>query len=120
AGSTDSGPDYLGTGKPKYSDDAVKADIRLMITAANKLEIPLLIGTAGTCGVDSAVDWIKEVCQEICKDIGMNAKIAGIYSQQNKSTLKKKYREGSIHPLPAAPSITEDTFDECSNIVALA
>ena|SRR5699024_1609343 len=120
AGSTDSGPYYLGTGKPKYSDDSVKEDMRLMIKASNKLGIPILIGTAGTCGVDNAVDWMKNLCQEICNDIGMNAKIAGIYSQQNKITLKKKYREGSVHPLASAPSITEDTFEECSNIVALA
>ncbi|WPC41249.1 acyclic terpene utilization AtuA family protein [Clostridium sp. JS66] len=120
AGSTDSGPYYLGNGKCKYSRESVKADIRMMIVAAHKSGIPITIGSSGTCGVDDSVDWVSEICCEICNEEGINAKIAKIYTEQCGNEMKKRYTEGKIKPLEAAPSIQESTFDECSHIVALA
>lgn len=120
AGSTDSGPYYLGNGKAKYAREAVKNDMRMMVVAANILSIPITIGTSGTCGVDSCVDELEEICREICVEENITAKIAKIYTQQSPQLLKKKYLEGKIKPLPAAPVIDEKVFEECSNIVALA
>ena len=51
-GSTDSGPYYLGNGKCKYAREALKTDTRRMIVAAHQLNIPITIGSGGTCGVD--------------------------------------------------------------------
>lgn len=55
-GSTESGPHYLGTGTSKYSRNAAKADWSELMAARTSAGIPLLIGNAGTCGADSAVD----------------------------------------------------------------
>ena len=55
-GSTDSGPYYLGTGNSKYSRAATKADWADLMAARSSAGVPLLIGTAGTSGADSAVD----------------------------------------------------------------
>lgn len=116
AGSTDSGPYYLGTGKAKYAKEAVKNDMRMLMIAANKQSIPITIGTCGTCGVDACVDELEEICTEE----GIQAKIAKIYTQQSSQVLKEKYRDGKIKPLSAAPEINETIFEECSNIVALS
>ncbi len=48
AGSTDSGPFYLGTGAPKYAMEAVKSDLRFVLQGAHKQGIPVTIGTCGT------------------------------------------------------------------------
>lgn len=120
AGSTDSGPYYLGTGKAKYAKEAVKNDMRMLIIAANKQSIPITIGTCGTCGVDACVDELEEICKEICTEEGISAKIAKIYTQQSPQVLKEKYQAGKIKPLSAAPEINETLFEECSNIVALS
>ena len=50
AGSTDSGPYYLGSGKGKYAQAAVKRDLKRMILGAHRLGVPVTIGSAGTCG----------------------------------------------------------------------
>ena len=119
AGSTDSGPYYLGSGHGKYSIRDVKRDLKRMVLGAHKLGIPMTIGSAGTCGSNEGVDTAYELIREICEEAGIEKKIARIYSQQDKEVMKQKYREGKIHPLHGAPDITEHTFDECSTIVAL-
>jgi hypothetical protein len=120
AGSTDSGPYYLGTGSSKYAREAVKEDLRLMILAGKTYSIPVAVGTSGTCGVNASVDELEEICLEICREENIQVKIAKVYTEQGPEILKKKYMENKIHPLAAAPDITERVFDECTHIVALA
>lgn len=119
AGSTDSGPYYLGSGHGKYSVGDVKRDLKRMVLGAHKLGIPMTIGSAGTCGSDEGVDMVYDLICEICKEAGIGKKIARIYSQQKTEEIKQKYVEGKIHALHGAPQISEETFDECSTIVAL-
>lgn len=119
AGSTDSGPYYLGTGTGKYAAAAVRRDLKRMILGAHKLGIPMTIGSAGTCGSDKGVDETADICIEICKENNIHAKIVKIYSQQKIEAMKKAYQKGLIKPLFGAPDINESTFDSCSNIVAL-
>jgi hypothetical protein len=120
AGSTDSGPYYLGTGKAKYARESVKNDMQMMIMAANKLSIPITIGTSGTCGVDACVNELEEICKEICNEQGISVKIAKIYTQQSSQVLKDKFLKGRVKALEAAPITDQTVFDECTNIVALA
>lgn len=120
AGSTDSGPYYLGTGKCKYADETVKEDFRKMIVAGRALKVPVLVGTAGTCGTDQSVNHLFELCSEILREENLSAKVARIYCSQDALVLKEKYREGAVMPLKNAPEIDEDTFAKCSNIVGLA
>ena len=56
AGSTDSGPAYLATGKSKYSRDAIKTDLLQLMRAQAESGLPLLIGSCGTSGCDAALD----------------------------------------------------------------
>lgn len=120
AGSTDSGPSYLGRAKAKYAADAIRRDMRLLLCAAHRLQIPITVGSAGTCGADASVDELAEICREIMREEGFHMKLARIYTEQDPEALRQKYREGRVAALPAAPAITEETFGQCSHIVALA
>ena len=119
AGSTDSGPYYLGTGTGKYAIGAIRRDLKRMVLGAHRLGIPMAIGSAGTCGSDMGVDDVFNIIQDICAEAGIHKKIARIYSEQDPSLMKAKYLEGKIHALPGAPKIDENTFDSCNHIVAL-
>jgi hypothetical protein len=119
-GSTDSGPYYLGTGTSKYSRAATKKDWAELMAARTKAGIPLLIGTAGTCGADSAVDWMLEITTEIAKERGESLKIATLKSGQDVSQILTAFNNGDITPLEAAPQIDAQVITECTNIVALA
>ena len=119
-GSTDSGPSYLGRGVSKYARASTKLEWQGLILARAKAGCPLVIGTAGTCGSDSMVDWLVEITQEILKEQGISAKIATVKSEQPALRITDALAAGAISALPAAPEISADIVNECTHIVALA
>ena len=119
-GSTDSGPHYLGTGTSKYSRNATKAEWRELMAARARAGVPLVIGTAGTCGADSAVDWLVEITREIAVERGEGVTLAVLKSGQSPDAMARAFDQGRIAPLPAAPDVDAATFAGCTNIVALA
>src|ERR1700719_5041900 len=64
AGSTDSGPAYLGSGKPKLSREACARDLRLLLKARDVLGVPLIIGSCGTSGRGVGGDWVGQTGPE--------------------------------------------------------
>ena len=119
-GSTDSGPFYLGTGTSKYSRSATKTDWAELMDARAKANVPLLIGSAGTCGADTAVDWMLDLTLEIARERGEHLKIATLKSGQDQDTILRALERGAITPLEHAPTVTAETIRETTNIVALA
>jgi hypothetical protein len=119
-GSTDSGPSYLGRGVSKYARSSTKIEWMGLIRAARDAGCPLVIGTAGTCGTDSTVDWLLGITRECLTEIGWEARVATLKCQQDQNAMAKAFDEGKIAPLPAAPNIDAGTLLSCTNIVALA
>ena len=119
-GSTDSGPHYLGTGTSKYSHATTKSEWAGLMAARRQAGVPLVIGTAGTCGADSAVDWLLDITREIAAETGETLKIAVLKSGQDASVMQAAFAAGRIGALSGAPEIDGDTFAGCTNIVALA
>ena len=119
AGSTDSGPYYLGTGTSTKPYEAVKADLRGIMKARDALSVPLIIGSCGTCGTDSGVDWVRRMCLEIAKEERLRIKLALIYCEQDKSYLRQRLDEGRINALEGALPLTLEVIDSCSHIVGM-
>ena len=119
-GSTDSGPSYLGRGVSKYSRASTKLEWRGLMEARAKANIPLVIGTAGTCGTDSTTAWMLEITQEIAAELGQTLKVAVLHSSQPLARISEAFETGKIQPLSGAPDINADTLSLCTNIVALA
>ena len=119
-GSTDSGPYYLGTGTSKYSRSATKADWAELMAARATAGVPLLIGSVGTCGSDSAVDWMLDITLEITRERGEHLKITTLKSGQDRNRVTTALDAGKIKALDAAPAISGSTIKDCTNIVALA
>src|SRR5258706_16288197 len=76
AGSTDSGPAHLGSGRPKLSREACKRDLRLLLLARDTLGVPLIVGSCGTSGRDVGVDWMAEIAREIAAEAGLQVPLA--------------------------------------------
>jgi hypothetical protein len=119
AGSTDSGPAYLATGRSKYSRDAVKHDLQILMRAQAASGVPLLIGSCGTSGCDAALDWTFDIALEISREDKLNPKIALLYSEQRADVLEEKIQEGRILPLPPMARSEPGMFAACDRIVAL-
>lgn len=119
-GSTDSGPYSLGSGTSKYSRAATKAEWRQLMIARAEAGVPLVIGTSGTCGTDSTVDWMYEITREIAAELGQTVKVARLYSGQPAARVADALKAGRIRPLTPAPAVSAETLDDLTNIVALA
>jgi hypothetical protein len=119
AGSTDSGPAYLATGKSKYSRSAVKRDLGILMRIREKSGIPLLIGSCGTSGCDMALDWTRDLAIEIAREHGLKPRIALLYSELDPSLVKRYADMGRVTPLAPMTGVDASVFSECDHIVAL-
>jgi hypothetical protein len=119
AGSTDSGPAYLATGKSKYSRGAIKEDLRAIVVAGAKAGIPVLVGSCSTSGCDVSLDWTRDIVLEIAHEHGLSPRIAVLYSEQSPALMATRAGEGRITPLPPLTDTPPMLFAECDHIVAL-
>src|SRR5580704_15034524 len=99
-GSTDSGPHYLGAGVAKTAGTAVRRDLRVLLAAASSAGIPLVVGSCGTSGTDSGVNWVADIVNAICAEDGLDLTIAKIFREQDAVRLIAQLERGRIHPLP--------------------
>ena len=119
AGSTDPGPEFLGSGRTAFPPDAIARDLRLMLRGARRLGIPLLIGSAGTGGNDIQLNLVHELVLRIASEEGLSFKLALIHAEQDKAYLKKRLREGRITPLEPAPHFDAATIERSEHIVGM-
>ncbi len=119
AGSTDPGPYSLGTGGTAFPVRAIKRDLRLMLVAARRANIPLLIGSAGTAGGAPHVALFRKLIEEIAREEQLAFPMALIHAEQDKGYLKRRLREGRITPLSPAPEFDEGTIDRAVRIVGM-
>lgn len=118
-GSTDSGPYYLGTGKSKMTRGATKHDLRQLMLARDRLKVPLFIGSCGTCGTDSGVNWMADIVREIAREEALTLRLALIYSEIPGDLLKIEIGNGTVTPLEPAQPLRGDVIEQCSHIVGL-
>ena len=119
AGSTDSGPHYLGAATSRMTRKAIKRDLSQLMRARDRLNIPLLIGSCGTSGTDAGVDWTADICAEVAREHGLSARVALIYSEQSPAALEALRQAGRITPLPPLGDLDAATLASCDHIVAL-
>jgi hypothetical protein len=118
-GSTDSGPYYLGTGVAKTTEGAVRNDLRLLLAAAAEAGIPLVVGSCGTSGTDSGVNWVADIVAGICAEDGLDLAVARIYSEQQADQLIARLEAGRVHPLSPSGVLDAATLTGCTHIVAM-
>src|SRR5882757_492929 len=119
SGSTDSGPAYLARGVSKMNAESIKRDLEILMDEAFRAKIPLLIGTCGTCGTDSAVNWTRDIAVTVAADLGIAPRIACLYSEQKPADMVVKAQQGKIAPLSPLGPISNSVLESCEHIVAL-
>lgn len=119
AGSTDSGPYYLGAGVSKSSAAAVERDLRILLVASRRAGVPLVVGSCATSGTDAGVDWTADILDRVAASERLSFTLARIYSEQPRDVLVTQLAAGRIHPLSPATELDEATLTACTHIVAL-
>ncbi|MGE4241791.1 acyclic terpene utilization AtuA family protein [Ramlibacter sp.] len=118
-GSTDPGPYYLGSGKPFVSPRAIRRDLRLMLIAARKHDVPLIVGTCGGAGGAPHLALVAEMARDIARECKLGFKMALIQAEQDKELIKRRIAQGRVQPLGKMPALDAATVDRAERIVGL-
>jgi hypothetical protein len=118
-GSTDPGPYYLGSGKPFVSLRAMKRDLRLMLLAAVKHRVPMVIGTCGGAGGEPHLQLVAQMVRDIAREEGLHFPMALIHAEQEKDLIRRRIREGRTQPLGRMAPLDEGIVDRATRIVGM-
>lgn len=118
AGSSDPGPHYLGAGKPFTDRAGVKRDLRFMLTAGVKNNIPVVIGSAGGSGAAPHLEWCRQIIHEIAQEESLTFTLALIPADVEKQTVHEALDNKQITALDFVPPLTHEAIDASTYIVA--
>ncbi len=117
AGSTDPGPYYLGVGRSYTSRVMVKRDLGLLLPAARRKGVPLIIGSAGGAGGAPHLAWTVDIVREIAAEHGLHFRMAVIQAEQDKDVLRAKLGRGEIFDFETGRDLQPSDIDACTRIV---
>ena len=119
AGTTDSGPYYLGSGKPRGPREGVKRNLRLILREALKAGIPAIVGSAGHAGGRPHLEWTLDIIRELAREHEWHFKLAAIDSEIDKNLLADAFNRGEITPLSPAPPLDDRAIRRAERFVAM-
>jgi len=117
-GSIDPGPYYLGSGELATSEAMTRADLVKVLKAARALDVPLLLGTAGTAGAAPHLEKTLALVRDIAKTEGLHFRLASIRADMPRDRVRAAVRAGRVTPLGAIAPLTEQDVDEATHLVA--
>jgi hypothetical protein len=88
--------------------------------ARASLGVPLILGSAGTCGTDAMVDWMFEITRELAGELEQTLSVALIYSEQSQRSVANALRNDQLQALQPKLAISDQVLESCEHIVALA
>jgi hypothetical protein len=119
AGTTDSGPYYLGSGKPRGPREGVKRNLRLILREALSAGIPVIVGTAGHAGGRPHLEWTLDIVRDLAMEFNWHFKLAAIDSEIEKEALAQALDRGEIAPLSPAPRLEREDILQAERFVAM-
>jgi hypothetical protein len=116
-GSVDPGPAYLGSGEMATSPAVTRKDLTLVLKAARLLDVPLVLGTAGTSGAAPHLDATLDMIRAIARDEGLHFRMASIRADIAKSRVTKALEANELAALGGRLPVSRADIESCTNIV---
>lgn len=116
-GSIDIGPYYLGSGNMATAGQATKRDLRKVLVAARKLDIPLVIGSAGSAGAEPHLQKTLSLVREIAREQNLSFRLAIIPGDVPKDVVISAVRAGTVVGIDGMPDLTEEDVRAASHLV---
>jgi hypothetical protein len=116
-GSIDIGPAYLGAGKMAPTRIGAKRDLRKVLRAARALDIPLIVGSAGSAGARPHLDQTLEIVREIAREDGLAFRLGVVASDLPREVVKQAIGAGRVRPMDTMPPLANADVDAASHIV---
>jgi hypothetical protein len=116
-GSIDIGPHYLGSGRMATSPEATRRDLRKVILAARRLDIPLVIGSAGSAGAAPHLTQTLEMVRDIARQEGLHFRLGVLRGDIDKQIVKEAVAARSVVGIDHMPDLTDQETDAATHIV---
>lgn len=116
-GSIDPGPAYLGAGQMATTVTLTRRDLELVLVAARELDVPLIIGSAGTAGAAPHLQATLALVREIAREHRLRFRLATVRSDLRPERVCEAWRGGHLQPIGAMPALTEAAIRSCTHIV---
>ncbi|GBG95684.1 3-methylaspartate ammonia-lyase [Ligilactobacillus salitolerans] len=118
AGSTDSGPQKLALGEMTCPESAYYKELSILVPAAKKAGIPLMVSSAGGDGTNQHVDLFGEIVAKIAAEQKLSLRVAKIYSDVSKIQIKDALEAGKIKAMQNVPHLENTEIDAATVITA--
>jgi hypothetical protein len=116
-GSIDIGPTYLGKGEMATSPVSTRRDLRKVLHGARQLDVPLVIGSAGSAGAAPHLDATLDLLRDIARTDGLRLRMAVIRADIPRGLLQQAVRDGRVTGLDGMPDLTETDVTAAAHIV---
>jgi len=116
-GSIDIGPTYLGKGEMATAPAATRRDLRKLLHGARRLDVPLVIGSAGSAGAAPHLDATLALVREIARSDGLHFRLGVLRSDIPRPLLAQAVRDGRVHGIDDMPALTEQDVRDAAHIV---
>ena len=116
-GSTDIGPYYLGAGETESEHGVIRRDLELVLLAGRRLDIPVIVGSAGSAGGEPHLAVTLDILFEIAARHSLSFRLAVIHAEIAKDYLVQKIAEGKVAPCGDLPSLTAERVQAAERLV---
>lgn len=116
-GSVDPGPAYLGSGAMATSAAITRKDLALVLKAARSLDVPLILGTAGTSGAAPHLDATLDMIRSIAREEGLHFRMASIRADIPAARVAQALDANELTALGGSLPVTRADIESCTHIV---
>ena len=116
-GSIDIGPTYLGKGEMATAPAATRRDLRKLLHGARKLDVPLVIGSAGSAGAAPHLDATLAIVRQIARSDGLRFRLGVLRADLPREILCAAVGARQVVGIDGMPDLTEEEVSEAAHIV---
>ena len=116
-GSIDIGPTYLGKGEMATAPAATRRDLRKALLGARSIDVPLVIGSAGSAGAAPHLEATLAIIRDIARAEGLHFRLGVLRADLSRDMLRASVRAGAVKGIDDMPALTEEEVNEAAHIV---
>jgi hypothetical protein len=121
SGSCDIGPQPLGADEHCSPEAWQRHDLELMLLAARRLGVPMIVGSASDTGTDRGVHQYADIIRELARRHGLASfNLATIFSEVSRDEVARRMRSGvRVEGLDGRPDLTPEVLARTDQLVAV-
>ena len=120
AGTSDSGPFCARQRQPNYPRESIKHDMAILLVAARRAGIPMMIGSSGTAGIDAQVDLVLDIANEIAVENSFKVRSGcRLFGADPGISARPDEGAAAMRALEPAPHLDEDVVQASEHVVGM-